>query len=801
MAMIETWYTQDLQNPVQVHHLHGNVFSQDNQGNLIGVNVMDDGDPATLSGTVSGNVIRSDGATVAVTGVLTGNQAYIILPQTAYAVPGVVSIVIKLTGGGSTTTLCAVVAQVYLSATGTMVDPGTIIPSISDLIDAIDSAVASIPADYSTLWAELAPNFSSSKTGGYVIGEYVTYNGKIYQFINNHSGTWAAADVKEVNICGELAKANAGIFNIDGVITLESGTFTDGTTNKVANVKRIRNIAPIPIREIQSINIPSGYSAWVNYLDSNCAYISNSGSWVTSIDTSSVPTGTYYLNIAIRNTSNPNSDISAYIASVQTGIDIVYKFDIVSKQVGEISKEIASLTDYEDIPVGSVASGYLGSNGGYGGSSDALEIRKYPVYEGEYLRLVIAFPFETSGGVFQFQNNNAIPYPPNSYIVGNTYTSAFDGYIVVPNGATWLMVTCAVSNTSNIVKRLVPKEHEHYPLKVDGATVTEQDLYVVQAKAKAVDSTHDLFAFAWQTDTHLFSSGTVGNQMNLVSAGNIPGTQFILNNGDLINGGYYPAAQMKISLAEAVGNYKKAVCPYFQVFGNHDDNSLYQNGSDVIGYEDWFAMVNSRIIDYNITAKYPKRYFSRLFRHNRGNSEYRYLVICLDSGDVDYNTEQGAQYIFGFRQEQLQFLIDTLNFTQYNEMVMVFVHCPLDGETTAETVHNLELINGILDAFANHSSYTGSSSDTGWEASVSCDFTGKTNQHLLGVFQGHAHRDNIVTTHNVNYITLDNGFIENDDTSGKVDAIDYVVIDVANKKVKMFRLGGGSGVDREVSYI
>ena len=158
MAMIETWYTQDLTQPVQVHHLHGNVFSQDNQGNLIGVNVLEEGEPATLSGTVSANVIRSDGATVAVTGVLSSNKAYVILPQSAYAVPGVISIVIKLTGGGSTTTLCAVVANVYRSTTDETVDPGTIMPSIESLLTEIENAVASIPAAGFANGSALNPN-------------------------------------------------------------------------------------------------------------------------------------------------------------------------------------------------------------------------------------------------------------------------------------------------------------------------------------------------------------------------------------------------------------------------------------------------------------------------------------------------------------------------------------------------------------------------------------------------------------------------------------------------------------------
>ena len=172
MAVIETWYNQDLQAPVAVHYLDGNVFSQDNLGNLIGVNVFDGGAPASIAGSVSASCIRADGATVAVAGSLSGNTVSVILPEAVYAVPGVLSIVIKLTGGGSTTTLCAVVAHVYQSATDTTVDPGTVIPSIQDLIDQIYNAIASIPADYSALLDAMtakAVDISTSKVTGYFI--------------------------------------------------------------------------------------------------------------------------------------------------------------------------------------------------------------------------------------------------------------------------------------------------------------------------------------------------------------------------------------------------------------------------------------------------------------------------------------------------------------------------------------------------------------------------------------------------------------------------------------------------------
>lgn len=184
MAVIETWYEQDLNEPVKVHYLDGNVFSQDNNGNLVGVRVFDGETPATLSGSVSASVIRADGATVAVAGVLSNNECYVILPQAAYAVPGVLSVVVKLMSGGSTTTLCAVVANVYQSATDTTVDPGTIIPSIQDLIDAIDEAVASIPLDYSALVNAVKGTYitaASMTSGNYTkfielpYGDYLCY--------------------------------------------------------------------------------------------------------------------------------------------------------------------------------------------------------------------------------------------------------------------------------------------------------------------------------------------------------------------------------------------------------------------------------------------------------------------------------------------------------------------------------------------------------------------------------------------------------------------------------------------------
>lgn len=212
MAQNETWLKHDLLEAVKVQYLDGNLFSMDNAGNLIGVTLTRDGEDYSGGGSVSANVIRSDGGTVAVSGALSGKTATVVLPQAAYAVPGVVSIIVKLTASGQVTTIAALVANVYRSSTDTAVDPGTIIPSIQTLISQINTAVASIPADYSALWTKLAPAFSTDAS--YVAGQYVTYNSGLYRFNTSHSGSWSSSDVTAVNLCGEITELKSALSRV-----------------------------------------------------------------------------------------------------------------------------------------------------------------------------------------------------------------------------------------------------------------------------------------------------------------------------------------------------------------------------------------------------------------------------------------------------------------------------------------------------------------------------------------------------------------------------------------------------------
>ena len=346
MAQIETWFEQDLKKPVKVTFLDGNVFSADNNGNKVGVKVYSDGEPVTLTGTISGNVIRPDGTTVAVTGASSGNSAWIVLPQAAYTSPGVVSIIIKNTVDSAIATICAVVATVYESTTSVVVDPGTIIPSIETLITSIQNAVASIPADYSALWTSLAPAFST--TASYVPGQYVTYNGGVYRFITTHTGSWVAADAVSVNIGGELYDVKSAIDNMTNVsnITLTSGNVNGNVGETVTINTSSANY------KYTEIYVTPGWGYLTTYLcrssKSKYVFFVDKDEKILSIGKIvSVSDGTENTEYNVAPTNAVKMYVVSYIHNSQAKISIKASYNLIDEntKLNEIAKYSTEKTD------------------------------------------------------------------------------------------------------------------------------------------------------------------------------------------------------------------------------------------------------------------------------------------------------------------------------------------------------------------------------------------------------------------------------------------------------------------------
>lgn len=215
MAQFEQWFNQDFTHKIEIRHCESIMFTGDDKGAVVGVRLFNDGAAYSAGGTVTGAVKRIDGGLVALTGTLSGNAASVVIPAAALAYPGPIGVHIVLIQGGSTTTVLKAIYTVDDNS-GTAVDPGTIIPSINDLITAINNAVASIPSDYSALLHTLAPDFSASKA--YSAGDYAWYNGVLYCFILNHTaGAWTGSDAVAAVVGNDLSAVKSALKAATGV--------------------------------------------------------------------------------------------------------------------------------------------------------------------------------------------------------------------------------------------------------------------------------------------------------------------------------------------------------------------------------------------------------------------------------------------------------------------------------------------------------------------------------------------------------------------------------------------------------
>jgi hypothetical protein len=146
MAVVENRFVCDLKRPVQAQALKGNVFSLDNLGSRLSVLIYDNGQPATISGSITANCILPDGSTVNVNGGLTtengGSKAYVDVPQSCLLITGILKIAIKCTSSSVVTTLAAIVANVYMTKTDNVITPSQQI--IDDWNAEISAALATI---------------------------------------------------------------------------------------------------------------------------------------------------------------------------------------------------------------------------------------------------------------------------------------------------------------------------------------------------------------------------------------------------------------------------------------------------------------------------------------------------------------------------------------------------------------------------------------------------------------------------------------------------------------------------------
>lgn len=115
----------------------------DGNANRYGIRVWRNGEPEDIEGSSCiGYFIRhANGDTVIIDGgTFNGQEAFVDLPESCYTHEGSFTLVIKLVGVGITGTMRIIDGTVVESMIGAPIDPGGVIPDLSDLMAVIERA-------------------------------------------------------------------------------------------------------------------------------------------------------------------------------------------------------------------------------------------------------------------------------------------------------------------------------------------------------------------------------------------------------------------------------------------------------------------------------------------------------------------------------------------------------------------------------------------------------------------------------------------------------------------------------------
>jgi hypothetical protein len=210
LAQFQKDFYQDLNQDVKIRQCGTIVFTGDNKSNIITVSLFNGQEPAPQTGSVACYVIRSDGKTVpTITGSISGNVVSATLTEACFTRTGPIGVGIQVIDGTVKTTVLKAVYNVETLYTDDVIDPsGEITLSVGDLVQRIDNAVASIPADYSDLLAAIAPDYTDL-TFPVTAGTWCWYSGSLHQATVDipASESWTASHWASIPLSNGLKNA------------------------------------------------------------------------------------------------------------------------------------------------------------------------------------------------------------------------------------------------------------------------------------------------------------------------------------------------------------------------------------------------------------------------------------------------------------------------------------------------------------------------------------------------------------------------------------------------------------------
>lgn len=200
---------------VNIEDLSGMAFQAEDGGHTFEISgVNDAGESVELSGTVAGVFMRPDLADVAIVGSATDGVVSVTLPADCYAVNGRFALTIFVTSDSQKVAVYAAVGTVTRTSGGAVA--GDTPQDVVDLINAINAAVQSIPADYTDLMAAVAQTYSD--TSLYTRGSFAWYSGNLYEAVTDitTAESFTAAHWRQIDVCGAMTPKNYVMENLFG---------------------------------------------------------------------------------------------------------------------------------------------------------------------------------------------------------------------------------------------------------------------------------------------------------------------------------------------------------------------------------------------------------------------------------------------------------------------------------------------------------------------------------------------------------------------------------------------------------
>lgn len=201
----------ELENGV-IHRsfLNHSIGSGDAAANRFGIRVFRNGSEVDLSGvSCQAYFQNAEGTNIALTsyGTVSGNVAYVTLPQACYNVEGQFCLAIKLIGGGVTGTMRIIDGMVCNTGTTGAVAPTSSVPTYQEIL----STYAAMVSATSAANLAIAEEFDASEN--YPAGKNVINDGALYVLPNGHTAgtTWANTTKVASNLGDQVTDLKSAI--------------------------------------------------------------------------------------------------------------------------------------------------------------------------------------------------------------------------------------------------------------------------------------------------------------------------------------------------------------------------------------------------------------------------------------------------------------------------------------------------------------------------------------------------------------------------------------------------------------